>query len=702
MFPDDLIPRATQILLPRWTTPDERSAWLAQAFFLAEPRLYNDLRALDGQPIIILTNTITALLDAGCLTNKKAHTLAQLLTSVRIIASPDAQTEIDRLVPLLNNACAEGKSATSTGTMNAVSNPIPSRPDKPLQSYETPLNQRTPTVFISYSHTDNTFALRLINDLQDGGHAVWIDKMNIKGGAEWVRSIADGISNSYAFVSVLSPDANISRWVQREYLYADNLGKPIFPVMARASDVPFQMIDRQVLSLVEDYMTGLADLLTVLPTPRVFIPTPEMTQAPLPPSPQPLPPQRPGGNSDSAPQAPPPAPQAPQWQSQPPQQSASSSTHPPMSMPAPYVGARKADGARNRVLGLVTVLFVGAVGVTLVISTMNQSPRLTATQQMLALTGIAPTNMPGDMSITNGNGGFFSGILGLMLFTVGAYLVLTLLTRRRESAPTSNIPAEPKPDGMFGGMISPAAPPAPARGGAMPDNKRREQSDEQSKEEAPAFGVDHALDDLFSVPSPITEVSQESASSLTGKITTPVDRRALELMYINRVAAQRIDAMVEMDAPSPDDRVRVMRLDGRGFSLSDSDWAGIERQLPDGGGATALSLRRVMLMGDSLQDSITAVWAAAAALNQRAMLDPTQPIPLVIDFSRWTENLTLEGFIESEMGELGAHLVDLLRDKRAALLFDGLYTLKPERMALVESFITAHPALMAVVDLTPA
>jgi hypothetical protein len=31
MFPDDLIPRATQILLPRWSTPDERSAWLARA-----------------------------------------------------------------------------------------------------------------------------------------------------------------------------------------------------------------------------------------------------------------------------------------------------------------------------------------------------------------------------------------------------------------------------------------------------------------------------------------------------------------------------------------------------------------------------------------------------------------------------------------------------------------------------------------------
>ncbi|MCU0476891.1 MAG: hypothetical protein MUC99_12435, partial [Anaerolineae bacterium] len=101
MLPDDLIPRTTQILLPRWLTPDERSAWLAQAFFISEPRLYNQLRDLDGLPIIILTRTITALLEAGCLPNKRAHSLAQLLKSVRIMAQPHEQAEIDKLVPLL-------------------------------------------------------------------------------------------------------------------------------------------------------------------------------------------------------------------------------------------------------------------------------------------------------------------------------------------------------------------------------------------------------------------------------------------------------------------------------------------------------------------------------------------------------------------------------------------------------------------------
>jgi len=626
MFPDDLIPRATQILLPQWTTPDERSAWLAQAFFLAEPRLYNDLRVLNGQPIIILTNTITALLEAGCLPNKKAHTLAQLLTSVRIIATPEAQSEIDRLVLLLNNACAETKVSTNTSNaistignkLSGVANSLSNRPQKPLQSYETPLSERTPTVFISYSHADNNFALRLINDLQNGGHAVWIDKMNIKGGAEWVRSIADGISNSYAFVSVLSPDANISRWVQREYLYADNLGKPIFPVMAKPSEVPFQMIDRQVLSLVDDYMMGLTDLLTVLPAPRVIIITPEMEQpAPPPPAAKPLP-------SKSMPA---PAPQAP-----------------PMLPP------------------------------------MQSSSEEAKSSSML--------------------GGFMSNLR----------------------------------DRLFGGedaasRSEPAAPPAPARGGGIDKKRRDEQKDAETEKEtpygggeadefgAPAMeaeeslpgGLSDALDDLLSIPAPITRprapitrLPEESEPIVGEQALTSVDRRALELMYINRVAVQRLDAMAEMDAPTPDDRVRVKALGQQGFTTNEADWATVERQLPDSGGATALSLRRVMVIGDDLQDSMSAVWAAAAALSQRAKLDPSQPIPLVVDMSRWEDEMALDDFIQDEMGELGVHLNELLYDKRAALLFDNLYRLTPERLALVDSFIAAHPDLMAVVDMTKA
>jgi len=669
MFPDDLIPRATQILLPRWLTPDERSAWLAQAFFLAEPRLYNDLRVLDGQPIIILTNTITALLETGCLPNKKAHSLAQLLTSVRIVAPPEAQTEIDRLVPLLNRACADSKTITSTSVNKAISSlkvGKSQRPDKPLQSFQTPLAQRTPTVFISYSHEDNKFAMRLIDDLQDGGHSVWIDKMNIKGGAEWVRSIADGITNSYAFVSVLSPDANISRWVQREYLYADNLGKPIFPVMARPSEVPFQMIDRQVLSLVEDYLMGLGELLTVLPAPRVFTPTPEMIQA-APPPPKIIP-------------FPAPAPQAPPMQSSIPRQ--------PMPMPL-SLGLPRKSAIPPMLLGLVGVVVVGIVGAIVLLNgrpeivqpLMTQAPPISLTSVAMATSTVAA----GISDV--GNQSSLSGLL-LPLIAVLVVIGVGLYLSRRKARPSTGAYTQPDFAPSRGGASVLADANTSPVGGVQPDKLKREES--KKSVEAPMIE-----DGIFGGIPPYQPVAE-------APIAPPVvDRRALELMYINRVAAERIDAMAEMDAPTPDDRVRVMRLGERGFRSRDSDWATVERQLPENGGAAALSMRRVMVIGDDLQDSLTTIWAAAAALTQRAMLDPTQPIPLVIDATRWPEGVALESFIESEMGELGAHLDDLLRDKRAALIFDGLYGLTPERMALVEFFINAHPDLMAVVDLTP-
>lgn len=723
MFPDDLIPRATQVLLPRWATPDERSAWLAQAFFLAEPRLYNDLRLLDGQPIIVLTNTITALLEAGCLPNKKAHSLAQLLTSVRIIASPEAQAEIDRLVPLLNNACADAKTKTITSVMNTLDSSMSSlktavsslkRPANALQSYETPLAERTPTVFISYSHADDDFALRLISDLQGGGHAVWIDKMNIKGGAEWVRSIADGISNSYAFVSVLSPDANTSRWVQREYLYADNLGKPIFPVMARPSEVPFQMIDRQVLSLIEDYALGLEQLLTVLPTPRAITLTPAMMQPVLrdkkaaPSKKKKVTPPKPesailggvGADDANIPMpapspVPPAAPQpAPAFGGGfvPPTQPASAPLAPPQAYPAPYVLSRKSSNLR-RLTGLVGVLVVGAIGISVVLSSMNSAPLPPATQVGMATQGVMATAMGG--TLTNDpnsglNATFNSNVSPLLLLMLvvlvgaGAFAVYFWLNGQRAAAVGTSPQAKPDIDLSR----------QPARGGTRPGAAAKPvETKEESRKEAEA-----RLDDVLSAPEPELDEDEESDEEVA-PVMPVVDRRALELLYINRITTQRVDAMVDMNAPTPQDRVRVMALTGS-LNTPAVAWDAVSRQAPDEGGIAAVSMRRALVMGDDRQDSMTALWAAAGALMHFATTDPTQPIPVIIDVSRWMTDIPLEAYIQAEMGELGMYLDSLLRDKRVALFFDGLYTISDAKKLQIEAFLNTHPDLMAVIDLT--
>lgn len=276
-LPDNFLPRATQLLLPKFATPDEREAWLAQAFFLNDPRLYHDLRQMSGAPIVYVTRCITALLTAKCIPGRDVHSLALLLNAVRIASAPAEQREIDELVTLLDPMCGPDSAPDtvnkptieSTGTQPIV------KPVNPLQTIDTPEDQRTPTVFISYAHVDEAFAVKLITDLQNAGHAIWIDTVSIKGGDAWVRSIADGIRNSYAFLTIISPEANSSRWVLREYLLAENLQKPIYPVLARQADIPFQMIDRQVVMLHQDYDVGLRELLETLPAPTIPLPSME-------------------------------------------------------------------------------------------------------------------------------------------------------------------------------------------------------------------------------------------------------------------------------------------------------------------------------------------------------------------------------------------------------------------------------------------
>ncbi len=655
MLPDDLIPRATQVLLPRWLTPDERSAWLAQAFYLAEPRLYNQLRTLDGQPIIILTQTITALLEAGCLPNKKAHALAQLLSSVRIIAPAEAQTEIDRLVPLLNTTCADAAKPTGTQTVPAMPT---SKPLNPLQSYETPLAERTPTVFISYSHQDNDFAEQLIGDLQNGGHAVWIDKMSIKGGSEWVRSIADGISNSYAFVSVVSAAANVSRWVQREYLYADNLGKPIYPVMAEPTDVPFQMIDRQVIVMHGDYPAGLTRLLGTLPAPRAYIPPkPTIADVPAmppgmvapvgrgifgaapPPPPEPMTPaparrrdrdeqakssERAEPDSEEASSAlddlraaPPPKPIAP---AAPLPSAAPQPMLPPQSR-APH----KKPALSGYAIGLVGVVTTFAIAALLLITTSINT----------GTTAVNTIDNPPQVSVAD--------LMLTLPLMAGAVMVLALIytvivmARRPKPAPQ----AEPMP--------------LPA---------------EEAADTAPAV--------------------------------MPLDPRALELLYINRVAAERIDAMAEMGSLThADDRVRVIPLGQRLPQKDTPDWKNAPRQHPDAAGQSALALRRAVLMGDDRTYGMSALWAIAQHLNTRATADPTQPIPMVLDMTRWRSGDGLEQFIADEIGDLSAHLPALLYGRRIALLMDGLSVLSEARLAQIEVYINRHTTLMVFLDMSP-
>ncbi len=264
--PHDLIQRARQILLPFVATEEDREALLTEAFFREDPLLYGIDRKGTAKAFAI--KCIKKLIDYGCLAGGE-HSLSRLLLTARYDCGVDKHAEIDALVGMANELC---QFATPT-PKHIADIPAPVAGPAPIQTIKTPLNQRRPSVFISYYHGDKEFADQLISDLGSAGHACWIDTSAIKGGDEWVLTIADGILNSYALVPIVTLRALQSKWVQKEILWAQQKNKPIIPVILE--DV---MGEKGFLSLVDcqgvtlfnsDYITALSKLIRSLPPPAL-------------------------------------------------------------------------------------------------------------------------------------------------------------------------------------------------------------------------------------------------------------------------------------------------------------------------------------------------------------------------------------------------------------------------------------------------
>ncbi len=259
-LPPDLLPRLTQLLMPH-LSEEERDAWLTQAFYLTEPRLYHQID-MGGNAIVFTTKCLKTLFKFECLPSG-IHSVSALLGAMRFAGvGVDKQQEIDNLIAIVDSLCQPDKPEPEAPA------PLPPVDDAP-QTLETPRAKRKPTLFISYSSGDRDFAVKLVDDLQKAGHACWIDNSKIKGGDEWIRSIGEGLTNSYAMLTIVSEKANKSRWVEREFIWADNNKRPIFPIWAEACDLPWYMGNLQGTILYENYDANLRDLLASLPKPVI-------------------------------------------------------------------------------------------------------------------------------------------------------------------------------------------------------------------------------------------------------------------------------------------------------------------------------------------------------------------------------------------------------------------------------------------------
>ena len=86
------------------------------------------------------------------------------------------------------------------------------------------------TVFISYSRADQARIDTLIQELQDLGLHVWIDRSGIRGGEQWRLEIVNAIQNCDVFLLCMSSASVASDNVRREVDIASGEGKQIIPL----------------------------------------------------------------------------------------------------------------------------------------------------------------------------------------------------------------------------------------------------------------------------------------------------------------------------------------------------------------------------------------------------------------------------------------------------------------------------------------
>lgn len=141
-------------------------------------------------------------------------------------------------------------------------------------------------VFISYAKIDTyDLALYLHETLNNtAGFTAWMDG-TLEPGKSWARSIEAEIDRADFMIVLLSPDVNRSEeagrprsFVLNEIDYAQQIGKPIIPVMAQRTRQPIQIAGIQYIDLTVNEEVGFQRLMRRL---GVAVESPEPPTDPM-------------------------------------------------------------------------------------------------------------------------------------------------------------------------------------------------------------------------------------------------------------------------------------------------------------------------------------------------------------------------------------------------------------------------------------
>jgi TIR domain-containing protein len=112
--------------------------------------------------------------------------------------------------------------------------------------------------FISYSRSDQAFALRFAQDLKTAGVDVWVDQLDIPIGQNWDRSVEAAVHECEGFVIILSPRSAASEHVADEVACALEDHKHIIPILIEKCTIPMRLARLQFIDATSDYDNALA------------------------------------------------------------------------------------------------------------------------------------------------------------------------------------------------------------------------------------------------------------------------------------------------------------------------------------------------------------------------------------------------------------------------------------------------------------
>lgn len=119
-------------------------------------------------------------------------------------------------------------------------------------------------IFFSYSRADSAFVLKLAKDLRDAGIDLWLDQLDIQPGSHWDSSIQAALNESHSLIIVLSKTSVASENVMDEVSFALENNKTVIPVIIAECTPPFRLSRLQRIDFIQDYQTGLNQLLETL------------------------------------------------------------------------------------------------------------------------------------------------------------------------------------------------------------------------------------------------------------------------------------------------------------------------------------------------------------------------------------------------------------------------------------------------------